>query len=434
MEKIAFHTIGCRLNKSETAVIEQMFAKEGYTISEGQESVDVVVINTCTVTAKGDSDTRRLVNKIHRQNPQAFIALIGCQAQLQGQELAQLPNVRWIVGNERKMQLLEILQQYPPSDDPLSQPCIINEPIRCHSFTLPFAGVDRKHTRANIKIQDGCDAFCSFCTIPYARGRARSREFADVIQEARTLAQAGHQELVLTGINIGSYAFEKYALLDVISALEQIESIKRIRLSSIEISGLNDGILNKMRPRGKLCRYLHVPLQHAHNEILKKMNRKYTIEAYQDQINRIHQTIPEICIGTDVIVGFPGETPDHFDFMRSLLEQAPIHYFHVFSYSQRRLSRSRELSGEVPIKTIQERSQILRRLSQQKRTAFFKQLLHTKQDVLFEQCKDHFWSGLTDHYARVKVKNEDIQPNQIRSVTITQVKANHVIGHLDLDS
>jgi len=229
---ISFQTLGCRLNQSETAVIQQTFEADGYTIVDFNKPADVVVINTCTVTENGDRDTRRLVNRIARLNPNARIALIGCQAQVQKEQLTTLPNVHWVIGNAEKINFLSILQKegFPKT------PRVITPAIGRSPFTIPMAGIDRKHTRVNIKIQDGCDFFCSFCEIPYARGRARSRVFKDIRVEAEALVASGHKELIITGINVGTYKNSNNTIIDVIDALEQIEGLKRIRLSSIEPS------------------------------------------------------------------------------------------------------------------------------------------------------------------------------------------------------
>ena len=430
LQKVSFHTIGCRLNRSETAVIEQLFLDQGFSVADRHDHADVVVINTCTVTAKGDVDTRRLVNKINRTNPRARIALIGCQAQLQSQQLSVLPNVHWIVGNARKMQLAEIIKQPLRTSAAGPVPLIVNPPITEKNFTIPRAGIDAGRTRVNLKIQDGCDNFCSFCTIPYARGHARSRVFSDIIREARDLARAGYQEIVITGINVGTYKYRHYRLPDVISALEHIDTIKRVRLSSIEATTVNEKILRKMLPAGKLCRFLHIPMQHAHDDILTAMNRPCGFDDYQHIIENIHRTVPRICIGTDVIVGFPGERDEHFEALRTRLSSLPVHYFHVFSYSARPLAASASFANPVDIPTIQARSRILRRLSSQKREQYFQSLIGTKQTVIFEQKKAQYWTGLTDHYCRVHAASGTDQRNNIQSVFITHVADNKIFGKI----
>jgi threonylcarbamoyladenosine tRNA methylthiotransferase MtaB len=426
MKKISFYTFGCRLNQSETASIENSFEQGGYQVVGFDEPSDIVVINTCTVTEGGDADTRHLVNKVNRQNPQARIALVGCQAQIQKERLGDLPNVRWIVGNQRKMDLLSVFNEYPQTQHAqVIAPTIEREP-----FTSPIASVDHDHTRANIKIQDGCDFFCSFCEIPYARGRARSRVFEDIFVEARALVAAGHQELILTGINIGTYADSEQTLMDVIRGLEALEGLKRVRISSIEPTTISTELFGLMGGGHKLCRYLHIPLQSADDEILREMKRKYTVSEFSEFIHQATSQVPQIGIGTDVIVGFPGETDAHFDRTVDVLRELPIHYFHVFSYSPRHMAKSRLMETQ-PAHVIARRSQVLRDLSQRKRRIFHESLLGSTQTVLFEHGKESGWqNGLTDQYVRVKVRESRDLFNQILPVCLEYSDGQAVVGKL----
>ncbi len=424
-KKISFYTFGCRLNQAETAIIQKTFENEGFAVVDYRQPADVVVINTCTVTENGDADTRRMVNRINRVNPNAEIALVGCQAQVQREKLLDLPNVRWVVGNARKMELAEILRNAGKDS-----PQVITPVIEKGSFTLPAAGIDSHHTRANLKIQDGCDFFCSFCEIPYARGRARSRELPDLLAEAKTLAAAGHHELILTGINLGTYRESGHSFLDVIEALETIPDLWRIRISSIEPTTIPDGLLDKMRAGGKLCRYLHIPLQSGSDAILAKMKRKYTAGTFADFLEMVWQKIPGIGLGTDVIVGFPGETREHFEETCDLLRALPLAYFHVFSYSDRDHARSSRFGEKVPREEIIRRSRILRELSRRKRTVFQQTHLGTVQTVLFEQQKDGFWNGLTATYIRVRVKSDKNIKNQLLPVRLEEIQGEFVTGNL----
>ncbi len=426
MKRISFYTFGCRLNQSETASIQNSFRQGGYQVVGFDEPSDIVVINTCTVTEGGDADTRHLVHKVNRQNPAARIALVGCQAQVQKEQLADLPNVRWIVGNGRKMDLVSVFNEYPkPAVAQLVTPTIEREP-----FTSPMASIDHDHTRANIKIQDGCDFFCSFCEIPYARGRARSRVFEDIFTEANALVAAGHKELILTGINIGTYSYQDKTLMDVIKAMNALEGLERLRISSIEPTTISTDIFNYMSAGNKLCRYLHIPLQSGDDEILQGMKRKYTLDEFSDFVRQAHSQVPHICIGTDVIVGFPGETDAHFGRTVDILRELPIHYFHVFSYSPRHVAKSR-LMETLPAEVISERSQILRDLSQRKRRIFQESLLGSVQTVLFENPKGDGWqNGLTDNYVRVKVKGSRNLFNQILPVRLEHIDGQLVVGKI----
>jgi threonylcarbamoyladenosine tRNA methylthiotransferase MtaB len=421
---VSFYTFGCRLNQSETAVVQQTFEADGFHIVDFKKPADVVVINTCTVTENGDADTRRLVNRINRINPKARIALIGCQAQIQKEQLTALPNVRWVIGNAHKSDFLSIFKD---NENP-ETPQVITPTIPRDDFTVPVAGIDHRHTRANIKIQDGCDFFCSFCEIPYARGRARSRTFSDIKREAHALVTAGHKELVLTGINIGTYRNNRKTILDVIDDLEQLNGLERIRISSIEPTTIPSKLIKKMAGLTKLCRHLHIPVQSGNNQTLKAMKRKYTVQQFGDYIQKIFESVPQICIGTDVIVGFPGETEEHFEETAHNLRNWPIHYFHIFSYSQRNMAKSQQLASKIPPNIIADRSQKLRELSVRKRKLFYKSLIGTKQKVLFEQCKSGYWSGLTDNYARVKMQSGMALSNAFLEVLLITQEGPIIIG------
>ena len=421
---VSFYTIGCRLNKAETAVMEQSLKEHGYRVTGIKNPADIVVVNTCTVTENGDADTRRIINRIQKINKNAQIALVGCQAQTQGKELMTIPGVQWVIGNQLKMDLPEILQNNP------TEPQLMTPEIKPDNFTIPVAGIDTRHTRANLKIQDGCNFFCSYCEIPYARGRARSRVFDDIFKEAEILINAGHKELILTGINIGTYNYNDYNISDVISKLTQFKGLERIRISSIEAKTIPDNLLDMMTPFNKLCRYLHISMQSGSNTILKAMNRRYTTDEFSEYILQATQKVDNICIGTDVIVGFPGETDDHFNESVELLTKLPITYFHVFSYSDRKNNKSRLFPDKVDKATIEKRSLILRKLSQKKRKNYLEKQLGRTEKVLFEQLKNGYWSGLTDTFIRVLVKSELNLANQYVPVKLSHINNQAIIGTL----
>jgi threonylcarbamoyladenosine tRNA methylthiotransferase MtaB len=423
--KVAFYTFGCRLNQAETSIMQRSFEQNDYEIVDYRRDPDVVVVNTCTVTENGDADTRKLVNKINRNNPYAKIALVGCQAQVQREKLMEMESVNWVIGNEHKMEFVKILENAG-----LDTPIVDTPPIKRNSFILPVAGIDPNHTRANLKIQDGCDFFCSFCEIPYARGRARSRVFSDILKEARSLVYAGHRELVLTGINIGTYSFKKEKIADVISELERIDGLVRLRISSIEPTTIPFSILEKMAEGQKLCRYLHIPIQSGSDRVLRMMKRKYSIAEFTEFIRAAYQSIPDICLGTDVIVGFPGETDSDFERTYQLLFELPFAYFHVFSYSDRQHAKSSRHNEKVPIEKIRMRSKRLRELSCGKKNSYLQQFLGTTYHVLFEQERNGLWSGLTDNYIRVKVKSDLDLRNRLLPVNLLEIESQTMIGKL----
>lgn len=425
MQTISFYTLGCRLNQSETAVIQNSFNVDGFKVVDFEEPADIVVINTCTVTANGDAETRYLVHKANRLNPQTKIALVGCQAQIQKEKLTTLPNVRWIVGNAKKMDLKSIVEEVG-----FDEPRVIAPTIGRESFTIPISGIDQDHKRANIKIQDGCDFFCSFCEIPFARGRARSRIFDDILREANVLVAAGHQEIVITGINVGTYSDSQKIFFDVLTELENISRLKRIRISSIEPTTVPDDVIKRMADQTKLCRYLHLPLQSGSDKILSLMKRKYSLKEYDDFIQKAHSEVKGICIGTDVIVGFPGETKEDFRQTYDYLLDAPIHYFHVFSYSNRHVAKAKNFEEQIPAHIIEERSEILRDLSQRKRRVFHESFKGSQQSVLFEKNKNGLWNGVTDNYIRVFVESKAQLMNQMHNVILGSTTSQGVEGRL----
>ncbi len=426
--KVALHTFGCRLNQSETNALRNLFAEKDYDVVKLTEAPDIVVVNTCTVTENGDADTRRLVKRISRMNPDAKIALIGCQAQVQKERLLEMPNVRWVIGNEKKMEAVSIMKEFR------EEPQVITPPVRKTSFTVPIAEGDALHTRANLKIQDGCDFFCSFCEIPYARGRARSRQFGDILSQARAFVRAGHKEIVLTGINIGTFRDNNKGIVDIVSALEDLDGLERIRLSSIEPTTIPWALIRKMSKSGKLCRYLHVPVQSGSDDLLALMQRRYKSGYFRDFILKIRESVPEVCLGTDIIVGFPGETDFFFAQTYEMVKNLPFAYFHVFSYSRRNLAQSRRLKGTVAPTVIQERSRRIRELGFRKRRAFIHGLLKTTQRVLFEDKKAGMWMGLTDNYVRVRLSSDKDLRNRVHSVRLYAADKDLVFGeivHLD---
>lgn len=422
-EKVSFYTLGCRLNQAETAIIKRGFEADGYQIVNFNDPADLVVINTCTVTANGDADTRRTVNKVNRINAEAKIALVGCQAQVQREKLLELPGVQWVVGNGVKMQLAKVL-----AEAGTDTPQVITPTIERKSFTIPIAGIDPGRTRANLKIQDGCDFFCSFCEIPFARGRARSREFDDIQKEAEQLVAAGYKELVLTGINIGTYSYEGESLANVLIGLLRFTNLKRIRISSIEPTTIAEDFIRVINSNKKFCRYLHIPIQSGCDEILQAMKRKYTVSEFVKFLSFANDKIPDVCLGTDVIVGFPGETDVHFDETYQMLLESPFAYFHVFSYSDRDHTRSRKSINKVEKSVIHERSKRLRELSLRKRTSFFDRFIDREMPVLFEQKKNGFWTGLTDNYIRVKTESDINLENEIVQVRLEEIEQQAMIG------
>ena len=421
---VIFYTVGCRLNQAETRTLENLFSQAGYRTVRCPKSAQFAVINTCTVTARSDSDTRKLLRRVVKSNPDILIALTGCQAELQGPDLRRLANVKWIVGNGAKFKIPQVIKDYPSNG--MAQ--IIRPPLSNSRFRQPACAQSPQHTRANLKVQDGCDCFCTYCEVPYARGRARSREFNDILREAKCLVGAGHAEIVLTGINIGCYNDEGRKLPDLVKAISGLDAVKRIRISSIEPQAMPSDLMSLLGVSAKLCRHLHIPVQHASDDILKRMNRRYRFDDFNAIIKAALKRAPQLCIGTDIIVGFPGETESHFDEMLRKLKQSPIHYFHVFSYSDRPNATAKNMSPKIDAVTIARRSRILRRLSQIKRRDFYRRFLGTTQEVLFEQSKEGWWHGLSDHYIHIRVRSKKPLARQFRQVRLTAMAGQMLLG------
>jgi threonylcarbamoyladenosine tRNA methylthiotransferase MtaB len=332
-----------------------------------------------------------------------------------------------VVGNADKMTIRNIIEESQAD----ATPQVIVTPFTKSAFTNPTPAIDKKHTRANLKIQDGCNFYCSFCVIPFARGPARSRLFQDVISEAKALCEAGYQEIVLTGINVGTYQDQGKSMIDIIEALEAMPKVARIRISSIEPTTVDWALIQKMAdPNSKVCPYLHLPIQTASDTVLDAMRRKYTVSEYSEFVQKVAQTVPNLGLGTDVIVGFPGETDELFEQTYTTLEALPFSYFHVFSYSERMNTQSLKLDDKVAPSKIAQRSEKLRRLSELKKHQFYSQFIGSSQTVLFEQVKKGYWIGLTEHFIKVAVHSEKELKNQMLPVQFLRVDADRVLGEL----
>lgn len=424
---IHFITQGCRSNQSETASLKQQFLEKGWKITDTPKDANFIVINTCTVTQNGDTDTRRLIHKFTLLNPNVQLVLIGCQAQIKAGELSSYPNIFLIVGNEKKMELSTLIEQkrmHSTNDQ------VVVPTISTADFSQRFASIDQTRTRANLKIQDGCNQFCSYCIVPFARGTPRSRIFQNILDEARILESAGYQEIILTGINIGLYDYNDKKLIDVIQALLQFPGFKRIRISSIEPNAVSDELLNLIKTETRICNFLHIPLQSGCDTILEKMNRRYRTTEFEQLIYRISDAIPDASIGTDIIVGFPGEMDAHFKETQQFLEKMPFTYFHVFSYSDREKTKSRDFPDKITTAKKAKRSQILRALSEKKRTHFLKKLIGKTLPVLFEDHKNGIWIGTTDQLIKVKSISDTPLKNKIIPVKLITATPPFLTGEL----
>lgn len=423
LKTISFITQGCRVNQAETASLSNELEQAGYKIVNHNDPADITIINTCTVTENGDTDTRKIINRVKRLNPKIKIALIGCLAQIKQDELLEIDNVEWVIGNAAKFKLTDILTQTTTNK------LMIAPKISNNSFKINTPPLDRSRTRANVKIQDGCNNYCAYCVIPFARGPVRSRDFDNLMSEIKILAENKTKEIVLTGINTGLYQNNGKNIDQVIEAICHKTTIERIRISSIEPDLVSANLINLLQ-KPKFCHFLHIPIQSGQDDILIKMNRKFLTKEIKSLFNKIITIAPDTCIGTDVIVGFPGETEVQFNQTLEFLNSLPVAYIHVFSYSDRKNTKSINFPNKVSTVIKQERSQKLRLLSNKKRTIFLKQFLDTEKEVLFEQEKKGYWTGITDNFIRVLVKSDKPLKNTIQLVKLEQIKNDKILGSL----
>ncbi|MFN6375426.1 MAG: tRNA (N(6)-L-threonylcarbamoyladenosine(37)-C(2))-methylthiotransferase MtaB [Chitinophagia bacterium] len=398
---IALHTLGCKLNYSETSTLGRMLEKEGFVRREFEEAADVYVINTCSVTENADKECRQLVRRIQKQNAEALIVITGCYAQLKPEEIATIPGVDLVLGAAEKFNLAEHLKGLTKGDPTKICSCDIDE---VNDFNSSFSVTDR--TRTFLKVQDGCDYSCTFCTIPMARGKSRSNTIENVIKQAKEIGAQGVKEIVLTGVNLGDFGIIENErdtdFLSLCQALEKVEEISRYRISSIEPNLLNPEIIELVAASKKFMPHFHIPLQSGSNRILALMRRRYKRELYAERVEMIKTLMPNCAIGVDVIVGFPSESESDFQETFDFLHSLDVSYLHVFTYSERDHTKALEIKPVVPIHVRNERNKILRNLSYQKMQYFRASQIGLKRKVLFEQeNRNGMIEGYTDNYIRI---------------------------------
>ncbi|MEL6539519.1 MAG: tRNA (N(6)-L-threonylcarbamoyladenosine(37)-C(2))-methylthiotransferase MtaB [Bacteroidota bacterium] len=424
MKKVAFHTLGCKLNFAETSSIGRLFEARGFQKVSLQDQPDILVINTCSVTNNADKKCHKLVREALGIAPNIFIVIVGCYAQLKPQEIVQIPGVDAVLGASEKFQLLDLITNF----DKRAAPEVYVQPIKAaKAFAPSYSMGDR--TRTFLKVQDGCNYHCSFCTIPLARGKSRSTSIESVVQQAREIAQKDIKEIVLTGINLGDYGIidnrRKTNFLSLIQVLDEVTDIKRFRISSIEPNLLSEDIITFVAQSQRFMPHFHIPLQSGSNKILKRMRRRYQRELYEDRIAAILAQLPQCCIGVDVIVGFPGETEEDFLATYHFLNELPIAYLHVFPYSERDNTAAIQLSDVVPLQERSRRAKMLRILSEKKLRYFYEAHLNNIATVLFEQEENEgTMQGFTENYIRVIAPYEaqrvnTLQPVQLKNINNT---------------
>jgi threonylcarbamoyladenosine tRNA methylthiotransferase MtaB len=423
-KKVAFYTLGCKLNFSETSTIARDFQNEGFERVDFEEIADIYVINTCSVTDNADKQFKQIVKKAMKLNDKAFVAAVGCYAQLKPEELAAVDGVDLVLGATEKFKITDYINDLSKNEMGEVHSCEIEE---ADFYVGSYSIGDR--TRAFLKVQDGCDYKCTYCTIPLARGISRSDALENVLKNAKEISEQGIKEIVLTGVNIGDYGKgefgnkkHEHTFLDLVKALDEVEGIERLRISSIEPNLLKNETIEFVSQSRTFVPHFHIPLQSGSNDILKKMKRRYMRELYTERVAKIREVMPHACIGVDVIVGFPGETDEHFLETYHFLNDLDISYLHVFTYSERDNTEAVEMDGVVPMNVRSKRSKMLRGLSVKKRRAFYESQIGTNRAVLFEsENKEGYIHGFTENYVKVKTPWNPELVNTLHDIQLTKI-------------
>ncbi len=412
-QKVAFATLGCKLNFSETSSIANQFNNAGYVRVDANKKADVYVINTCTVTEIANKKSRQAIKKLNKINPKAKIVVVGCYSQLKPNEVANIDGVNLILGSENKFKIIDELNTLQLNTNPK---IIVNDNTHEESFTPSYSYGDR--TRSFLKVQDGCDYFCSYCTIPNARGRSRNNTIKATVAKAGEVVSKGIKEIILTGVNIGDFGkATNEDFFGLVKALDEITGLERLRISSIEPNLLNDSIIEFVSNSKIIVPHFHIPLQCGTDNLLRLMRRRYTINLYKKRVEKIKTLMPEACIAADIIVGVPGETEDEFDKSCNFIKKIDVSYLHVFTYSERENTMAVKMPNQVPMQIRKERSKIMHQIAHEKQKAFHKKHLKTIRKVLFEAHQNKgVMFGFTDNYIKVEVPFNKQLINKIKNV------------------
>ena len=433
MKKVAFYTLGCKVNQYETEAMLEMFKKDGYTQVDSEDFADVYVINTCTVTHMSDRKSRQYIRRMKKKNPNAIIAVVGCYSQVSPEEILDIEEVNLVMGTNERRQIVEEIKKIDAKNNKIST---VDDIMKVRAFEEIEISQANGRTRAFIKIQDGCDRFCTYCIIPYARGgKVRSRDLESIVSEVEKLVLNGYKEVVLTGIHVASYGKdikdENTNLLKVIKTINEIDGIERIRLSSVEPVLFTDEFVSEVSKMEKVCPHYHLSLQSGCDETLKRMNRRYTTKEYKEIVDRLRENIPNVAITTDVIVGFPGETNDEFKATYEFLKDIELSQMHVFKYSPRKGTPAATMENQIDPQMKQIRSDKLLSLNKENFAKFAGKFIGKEMDVLFESSvAENTYEGLTTNYIRVLVKSDKDIHGEILKVKLTDIKDEYVEGTL----
>ena len=428
---VALHTLGCKLNYSETSSIGNQFLEKKFEVVDFQNKADIYVLNTCSVTESAERECRQIIRRVLRQNPEAFIIVTGCYAQLRPEEIARIEGVDVVLGSNEKFKLFSLLENF----EKRQLTCISVTPSEnITEFGIAHSTEADSRTRAFLKIQDGCDYTCSFCTIPLARGSSRSLDVQNVIHKFKNILGSGYKEIILTGVNVGDYGKNiNTNLFNLLNELISIDGEFRIRISSIEPNLLTDEIINLTTESEKLCNHFHIPLQSGSTRILNAMQRRYSLHDYETLIRKVKNIIPDSAIGVDVIVGFPGETEEDFIHTHNFLRELPISYLHVFTYSERPDTKAISLPGSVDAQERKRRNNILRILSEKKRVNFYSEMVGTSQEVLFEkENKNGLIQGFTSNYIKFHTDFDEDLIGQICNVDLQEANSEFCTGIISI--
>jgi len=430
MPRIALHTLGCKLNFVETSSLGGQFIDQGYELVELGEPADVVLLNTCSVTESADRECRQLIRRALRKSPSAYVVVAGCYAQLAPEQVASIDGVDLVLGTKEKFSVFAYATGFQKDKAPR---VFVSEVGSADTFGPAMSSSAGDRTRGYLKVQDGCDYHCTFCTIPLARGESRSQSIADCVLQAEQLVRQGFKEVVLTGVNVGDYGRKNgNSLLGLLRQLVGVKGLHRIRISSIEPNLLTEGLLDLIAEEHVLCRHFHIPLQSGSNGVLRRMRRRYTTEQYAELVRRVRSRFPEGGIGADVIVGFPGETEEEFQETYRFIAGLPLSYLHVFTYSERPHTPAAAMAGSVPPQGRSSRNAMLRMLSERKRSAWCRSMVGRTVHVLTESTVEDGWRfGFTDAFVRVGVDQEAAAENTLLRVALTEARDERCFGRIE---
>jgi len=432
LKKAAFYTLGCKVNQYETEAMTESFENAGYEIVDYSEFADVYIINTCTVTNMGDRKSRQIIRRAREKNPEALVAVVGCYSQTAPGEVLEIPEVSLVVGTDERSRMVELVEYAMKKEEKLN---MVSDIMQVREFEeMPIKSY-KSRTRAFLKIQEGCDQYCTYCIIPYARGHIRSRKPDSIIAEVKELAENGFREIVLTGIHVASYGKDlgNTSLIDIIEKVHEIDGIRRIRMSSVDPNVMTDGFIERLSRLPKICGHFHLSLQSGCDETLKRMNRKYTTGEYRRVVEKLREVFADVAITTDLIVGFPGETEEEFQKTVDFVEEIAFSAMHVFKYSQRSGTPAAKYENQIKPQVKDSRSKVITAIAQKNEEKFKKAFIGRSKPVLYEQPFDgqkSLFEGLTDNYIRVVSESREDIKGKIIETVLAELKEDYMTGRI----